>query len=285
MRIHHLSCGSLCPHGGRYIGGEGGLLSPAAVICHCLLIEDSDGLVLVDTGFGSGDARNPAQLGQPFRALLRPRPALAETALAQVQALGFDREDVRHVVATHLDPDHAGGLPDFPAAEVHVMAAEMKAALEPPARERPRYRRAHLEHGPRWAPQDVGGDRWFGFESVRILPGLDAEVLLIPLRGHSLGHTGVAVRDGGGWLLHCGDSYFSHHQLETPPSCPPILTFFQRALAADNRARVANAERLRDLAATHGDEVSLFCSHDPHDLERMQAGAAGQGAAAGSGGP
>jgi glyoxylase-like metal-dependent hydrolase (beta-lactamase superfamily II) len=274
MRIHHLSCGSLCPHGGRYVGGEGGLLSPAPIICHCLLIEASDGLVLVDTGFGSGDARNPKQLGQPFRALLSPRPALAETALAQVQARGFAPGDVRHIVATHLDPDHAGGLPDFPEAEVHVMAAEMEIALEPPLRERLRYRRAHLEHGPRWAPHGVGGDMWFGFESVRILPGLDAELLLIPLRGHSLGHTGVAVRDGGRWLLHCGDSYFNHGQIETPPRCPPILTFFQRALAADNRARVANAERLRELAGDHGDEISLFCSHDPHELERMRTGSA-----------
>jgi glyoxylase-like metal-dependent hydrolase (beta-lactamase superfamily II) len=267
------------------MGGEGGLLSRAPVICHCLLIETSGGLVLVDTGFGSADANDPSRLGQPFRALLSPRPALAETALAQVQALGFAAGDVRHIVATHLDPDHAGGLPDFPEAEVHVTATEMEVALDPPLRERLRYRRAHLEHGPRWAPHGSGGDEWFGFESVRILPGLDAELLLVPLRGHSLGHTGLAVRDGERWLLHCGDSYFNPGQMQAPPSCPPILTFFQRALAADNRARVANTERLRELAGRHGDEVSLFCSHDPGELEREQAdsGAAttGPGAAAG----
>jgi glyoxylase-like metal-dependent hydrolase (beta-lactamase superfamily II) len=281
MRFHHLSCGSLCPHGGRLIGGEGGPLSRAQIVCHCLLIESSDGLVLVDTGFGSADARNPAQLGQPFRAFLQPRPRQEETAIAQVQALGFSPADVRHLVATHLDLDHAGGLPDFPAAEVHVLSAEKEAALKPSLRERSRYLPAHLAHGPRWATHDAGagGDKWFGFESVRILPGLDVEIALVPLRGHSLGHTGVAVNAGEHWLLHCGDAYFNRAQVETPPSCPPLLSVFQTVLASDNKARVANTERLRELAADHGDEVRLFSAHDRHELERFQAAAAASTAA------
>ena len=276
MRIHHLSCGSLCPHGGRLIGGEGGLLSRADVICHCLLIESSDGLVLVDTGFGREDARNPAQLGQPFRAFLQPRPRLQETAIAQVEGLGFTATDVRHIVVTHLDVDHAGGLPDFPAAEVHVLAPELAEALNPGLRERARYvGGAHWKHGPRWVEHrsETGGEGWFGFESVRILPGVDAEVALIPLLGHSRGHTGVAVNSGAGWLLHCGDAYFNRGQVATPPSCPPLLGVFQRVLASDHGARVANTERLRELAASHGDEVTLFCSHDPHELAREQAAA------------
>lgn len=281
MRIHHLSCGSLCPHGGRLIRGEGGWLSTADVVCHCLLIESSDGLVLVDTGFGSEDARNPAQLGRLFRTALRPRPRLAETAIAQVEGLGFAAGDVRHIVATHLDLDHAGGLPDFPGAEVHVLAPELAAALHPSLRERGRYRRAHLQHGPRWVEHrsEAGGERWFGFESVRILPGLDAEVALIPLAGHSRGHTGVAIAVGERWLLHCGDAYFDHGEVATPPNCPPGLRVFQRVLAADNGARTANAERLRELAASHGNEVTLFCAHDPHDLERAQTAAAAVAAA------
>ena len=210
MRIHHLSCGSLCPHGGRLLGGEGGLRSAVDVVCHCLLIESGDGLVLVDTGFGSEDARNPAQLGQAFRALLRPRPRLEETAVAQVEALGFAAADVRHIVATHLDADHAGGLPDFPQAEVHVLAAELAEALRPSLRERSRYiGGAHWQHGPRWVEHrsEAGGDRWFGFESVRILPDVDAEILLVPLAGHSRGHTGVALRSGDGWLFCSHDPH------------------------------------------------------------------------------
>ncbi len=275
MRVHHLSCGSLCPHGGRLVGGEGGLLSTADVVCHCLLIESSDGLVLVDTGFGTDDTRNPAQLGQPFRAIVRPRPQVERAAVTQVERLGFAAADVRRIVTTHLDLDHTGGLPDFPDAEVHVLAPELAAALHPSLRERGRYVATHWKHGPRWVEHrsEAGGDRWFGFESVRILPGLDVEVALIPLAGHSLGHTGVAVNAGDRWLLHCGDAYFNRGEIAIPPTCPPGLRVFQRLLAADNRARVDNAARLRELAASHGDEVALFCAHDPHELAREQAAA------------
>jgi glyoxylase-like metal-dependent hydrolase (beta-lactamase superfamily II) len=276
MRIHHLSCGSLCPHGGRLLGGEGGIRSSVDIVCHCLLIEGGDGLVLVDTGFGTADVRDPARLGRPIGALMRPRLQLAETAIAQVEALGFAAGDVRHIVATHLDLDHTGGLPDFPEAEVHVFAPELAAALQPAPQDRSRYLPAHLRHGPRWVEHDsaAGGERWFGFESLRILPGLDLELAMIPLPGHSRGHTGVAVNTGAGWLLHCGDAYFHHGEVATPPSCPPGLRLFQRLTAADNRARTANAARLRELAASHGDEVTLFCSHDPHDLARLQTAAA-----------
>jgi glyoxylase-like metal-dependent hydrolase (beta-lactamase superfamily II) len=182
---------------------------------------------------------------------------------------------VRHVVATHLDPDHSGGLPDFPQAEVHVFARELEAALNPAPRERLRYLDSHWKHGPRWVGHEVEGDEWLGFESVRILPGLDAEVLLVPLVGHSRGHTGVAIRTGGGWLLHCGDAYFNAHgDLHSPAECPTGLRAFQRMMAAENELRVANRERLRELAARRAGEVTLVCSHDPDELDRSQAATA-----------
>lgn len=277
MRIHHLNCGSFCPHGRRLINGEGGLLEKATVVCHCLVIESGDGLVLVDTGFGMEDARNPAQLGTAFRYMMNPRPKEETTALMQLEALGFAAGDVKHIVPTHLDLDHAGGLPDFPEAEVHVLSAELAAARHPRFDEKLRYiGGAHWRHDPRWVEHSgSGGDGWFGFESVRILPGLDAEVLLVPLIGHSRGHTGVAIRDGDGWLLHCGDAYFHHGEVATPPTCPPVLRLFQNLTGSDRKARMANQERLRELARTHGDEVTLFCAHDPRGLELAQARAAG----------
>ena len=75
-------------------------------------------------------------------------------------------------------------------------------------------------------------------------------MLLVPLAGHSRGHTGVAIRTGEGWLLHCGDAYFHHGEIATPPSCPPGLRFFQNLnTPTDDQRPQANQERLRELAA------------------------------------
>jgi glyoxylase-like metal-dependent hydrolase (beta-lactamase superfamily II) len=270
MKIHHINCGTSCPRGARLLNGEGGFFEPARMVCHCLLIEANDGLVLLDTGYGTEDARNPKQLGAAAK-LTGARPRLDETALARVEALGFSADDVRQIVITHLDPDHSGGLPDFPAAEVHVFEPELSAALNPGRRERLRYLAPHWSHDPKWIEHTVEGDEWNGFDSVRILPGLDAEVLLVPLPGHTSGHTGVAIDEGDGWLLHAGDAYFHHGQLESSRSCPPMLRAFETITAVDNRARRENGERLRELAATEGDRVRLVCSHDPFELDRELA--------------
>jgi len=87
--IHHLSCGTMCPHGERMINGEGSLLGRARLVCHCLLVQRSDGLVLIDTGFGLDDMRNTRQLGLIFDKLFSPQARTAETAVEQVRALGF----------------------------------------------------------------------------------------------------------------------------------------------------------------------------------------------------
>ncbi len=198
VRIHHINCGTLCPHGARLLQGEGGLLDRARLVCHCLAIESADGVILVDTGFGSEDVEHPRQLGRPFLALTSPRLRREDTALARLAELGLEAGDVRHIVVTHLDPDHSGGLPDFPEAEVHVFATEHAAAMNPKLTERSRYVGAHWSHQPNWVTHETAGDEWHGFESVRVLPGSDPEVLLVPLIGHSRGHTGVAVRSGEG---------------------------------------------------------------------------------------
>lgn len=253
------------------MGGDGGPLTPSKLVAHCLLIETTEGLVLVDTGLGTGDMADPRRLGGPFRAFVRPQLDPTETAIRQIEGLGLAPGDVRHVIATHLDLDHAGGLGDFPDAEVHVFGSELAAAQSPPLRDRGRYIAAQWAHGPKWVSYEGGGDSWFGFDSVRLLPGLDTEIAMVPLAGHSAGNVGVAIRTPDGWLLHCGDAYFHHDEVAAAPSCPPALRFFQTVMQRDGEARRANQERLRELARDHPGEVRLFCSHDPEELERERS--------------
>jgi glyoxylase-like metal-dependent hydrolase (beta-lactamase superfamily II) len=268
LRVHHLNCGTLCPVCQRLINGHGSWLQPGRLVCHCLLIETPEALVLVDTGLGSRDIADPGgRLGLTGR-LLRPLLEPAETALAQVRALGHDPRDVRHIITTHLDLDHAGGLADFPEAAVHVLEPELQAALHPGWREKARYRQVQFAHGTHWHTHPPQGEDWFGFQSIRAIPGLSVDVLMIPLLGHSRGHSGVAVKTGDTWLLHCGDAYF-HRGTLTGADISAGIKLIERLDEVDAAQRHHNQTRLRDLATHHGDEVSIFCSHDPGEWELL----------------
>lgn len=267
----------MCPFGGDFVDGNGGSLSDAAtLVCHVLVIEtERDGLVLVDAGIGRKDIEERARLGGMFHTVARPTLDPNETAASRVEALGHSIDDVRHIVLTHLDLDHAGGIADFPDARVHVLAPEHAAALHPrDYHERARYRRLQFAHGPRFETYEPRGERWFGFESVRELAELDAEIYLIPTIGHSRGHTAVAVNDGARWLLHCGDAYFHRDEMKSEDwGCPPGLSLFQGIVASDRERMEDNKRRLRELKRAHGSEVTVFSAHDVRELERL-AGAA-----------
>lgn len=274
MRIHHLNCMTMCPMGGSLMDGHVHLLSRAKLVCHCLLIETArHGLVLVDTGFGRRDVRDPlTRLSPLFRLLNRPTLDDRETAAFQVQQLGFRPEDVRHIVLTHLDFDHAGGLDDFPKARVHLLARERQVARAQASwLDRQRFRPEQWRSEPRWETYDAHGEAWFGFASVRAAAELEEEILLVPLVGHTLGHAGVAVRTPEGWYLHCGDAYFHHGELDARPHCPPGLRAYQTWLEQDRDARLQNQERLRTLARTQAEQVRLFCAHDPDEFQQLFA--------------
>jgi len=276
MRIHHLSCGTMCPYGGRLWDGFSPILAPATLICHCLLIESEAGLVLVDTGFGLGDVENPQRLSTLFRAATRVRLRAEDTARRQIEARGFAAGDVRHIVLTHLDFDHAGGIEDFPQATVHVLESELAAATRrDSALDRGRYRPGQWGGPVNWQPYIPDGERWFGFRCVRDLVGLPPDILLVPLAGHTLGHCGIAVRTADGWLLHAGDAYFFRGEMDLDRyCCTPMLRYYQRLTAADNAARLNNQARLMQLKQTHGRAVRLFCAHDAKELEMFPPPAA-----------
>jgi glyoxylase-like metal-dependent hydrolase (beta-lactamase superfamily II) len=246
---------------------------PRDLVAHCLLVERPDGLTLVDTGIGVADVQQrAARLGRAFMLLVGPVLDPAETAAAQVSRLGFAPGDVTDIVLTHLDPDHSGGLADFPQATVHVGRAEHDAAMHPVLRERLRYLPAHWSHHPRWQTHDVAGESWQGFEAVTVLTD---DILLVPLVGHTRGHSGVAVHGPDGWILHAGDAYFHHGEIEMHGThCPLGLRLFQWMMEKNRPARLENQTRLRSLACTHGHEITMFCSHDPEELERLAGSSA-----------
>jgi len=253
----------MCPLAAR------ALLGTDRMVAHCLVVEtERDGLVLVDSGFGTRDVAGETGLSFAFRRFVGPTLDPAETAVAQLAALGFAASDVRHVVVTHLDLDHAGGIADFPHARVHVHAREHAAAMARASfKERERYLRAHWQHGPKWEVYTEDGDAWRGLPAIARLRGVDADIGLLPMHGHTRGHSAVIVRDGERWLVHAGDAYF--HRATIDGGRVPIgFSAFERAVEIDARARRASAAALRQLRTSYAD-VDLFCAHDANEYAAL----------------
>lgn len=247
-RVRHLNCGFLQSDGNPKVG------------CHCLLLEDQNGLVLVDTGIGLLDCQNPLdRIGQQLIDLAGFQFNPADTAIEQIRALGLSPAEVTHIVLTHADPDHTGGLADFPNAVVHL-SQEEHANLSQGSW---RYLPTHFSHDPNWQLHSRSDEKWFGLEARPLKLGIDASVLLIPLFGHTHGHCGVAVEQGNGsWLLFAGDAYYLRVELATDDH-PVSRIAAQRA--EDDSQRRDSLEQLRRLVNEHP-EVEIFGYHDLSEL-------------------
>ncbi|HUQ76666.1 MAG TPA: MBL fold metallo-hydrolase [Burkholderiales bacterium] len=280
MRLHHLNCISTCPLGGMLMDGRTeSLFARGELACHCLLVETSAGLVLVDTGLGLRDVADPkGRLSAFFLALLSPKLRADMTAIRQVERLGYAPRDVQHIVLTHLDFDHAGGLDDFPWATVHLMAEERDyAELQKTWLDRQRFRPQQWSTKDKWQTYSGAlGEKWYGLERVRELRGLPPEIAMVPLAGHTHGHAGVAVQRGDGWLLQAGDAYFFHSEMDTEdPRCTPGLRLYQWMMEKDRESRLQNQARLRELKREPSRQVSICCGHDPTEFERLSGRPAG----------
>lgn len=251
MRIHQLNCGTL-----RAPGGD--------IPCRVLLVEAPDGLVLVDTGLGLRDVADPAGRLGALRFLIRPALDPAETAVRRIEALGLDPADVRHVVLTHLDADHIGGLADFPDATVHVTGDGLTWAVRTPRwKERRRYRRVQWAHGPLFAEYQFSTDRWEGFRVVH-LDHVAEGVMLVALPGHTRGHAGVFVPgDDGRDVLHVGDAFYHRGQIDPTVTAPSMIGVQERLMSLEGEVIGLTHARLAALADRRRDSLDVVCAHDP----------------------
>lgn len=254
-KIHELYCGSFCPfHSHNYFPTQ-------ELTCRCLLIESSAGLILCDTGLPNFEHLSPS--AKLKLKLMQAKNDPSHQCVQQVKRLGFDIKDVRHILITHLDIDHAGGISDFPWAEIHLHEADAVFFNQIPFRMKLRYYREFLPQGLKIKTYTEGGESWKGFDSVQAIKGLNDEILFIPLVGHTAGHSGIAIRHKDNWLFHCGDAFYFKEDLSPDQHKKNLASeSLQTAVAFDNNLRIRTINRIT-LLANNKPEIAITNSHDP----------------------
>ena len=172
----------------------------------------------------------------PTRHLFKPVFDHDETALRQVERLGFTRDDVRHIVVTHFDMDHIGGISDFPDAQIHATAAEVQGAVQTRRSERRSASApAQWAHGPKLVEHDPDGEKWRGFAAAKELDEIAPGIVLVSLPGHTRGHACIAVDAGHRWVLHCGDAFYHPGTLDGHSKVPAPIKVIEPLLAFDRK--------------------------------------------------
>jgi glyoxylase-like metal-dependent hydrolase (beta-lactamase superfamily II) len=225
--IEHLNCGWLQKPG----------LPPAS--CHCLLVISGDVSVLIDTGIGMHDVRNPQlRIGSDAIDSAGFKFLPNVTAVSQLESRGITTSAVTDIVLTHCDSDHVGGLSDFPEARVHV-ASEEKNNLDAG---NPRYTPFQFSHGPNWQTYSKNDSDVLGLPSRKIMTSAGLDIRLVPLFGHTNGHCGVAIRHNNSWILYVGDAYYLRDEL-TNENHP--ISELAKLRADNNELRIESLDRLR----------------------------------------
>jgi glyoxylase-like metal-dependent hydrolase (beta-lactamase superfamily II) len=234
----------------------------------CLVLElSSDELILVDAGFSAVDINNSSSQKniswKVLEYLGRPKLLLEETAYAQIEKLGLNPKNVKHIILSHLDIDHVSGVKDFPWATVHVSYDELSAAKNPQSvLEKERYSHLSNYQTENWKSHLFKGDYWLGLESISKIKDLPECIHLIPLYGHTRGHCGVAIDNPhGGKLLFCADAFFMNKEIETTFYTNPLLKLYNLISPSDRSNLVLSKLKLRNFYRFHKSTVKFISSH------------------------
>jgi N-acyl homoserine lactone hydrolase len=181
-----------------------------------LLEHPSVGPVLVDTGFHGSVAVSPrSNLGAFGTVIYRDIDMRPEQAVAaQLRDKGIEASSVKAVLMTHLHPDHASAISDFPEATFLVSKAEWEAASH--GGQRDGYVKRQFDHGFDYRLVDFDSDdanSFSGFARAFDVFG-DGSVRVAFTPGHTMGHMSVVLRTAEGEVLVAGDAMFMNRTLE-----------------------------------------------------------------------
>jgi glyoxylase-like metal-dependent hydrolase (beta-lactamase superfamily II) len=175
-----------------------------------------------------------------------------------LRSAGYGPEEVDCVLATHLHSDHVGGLTTqggkrvFPNADVYVAKAESDFWLSPEiAAKAPEDAQPFFQSAQAIAAPYIKAGKWHTVSGSE--PVVDG-VQVVPLPGHTPGHTGYELSSKGQKILFWGD--IIHVQL-VQLSHPEVTWVF------DSDQVAAAATRHQLLPTVAGEDVVIAGPHMP----------------------
>jgi N-acyl homoserine lactone hydrolase len=206
LEVHAFNTGSLSlPSGFLFQGGS--WFERVELPVPTFVIRHPDGSAVVyDTGFSEKINRDPNRYIGFFASIVgRFAMADGQNLAAQMRKAGIDPASVTHVVVSHLHFDHAGGIQEFPAAEVVVSYAERSRARHASGIFS-FFNPSDFDSVTRWREIDFDGASPYATFAAHVDLLGDDSIHLVPLPGHTLGSIGVIVRLQDAPVLLAGDA-------------------------------------------------------------------------------
>jgi glyoxylase-like metal-dependent hydrolase (beta-lactamase superfamily II) len=204
------------------------------------LVEHPDGHVMIDTG---ATHRIKHQTPRFFERIMRFEITGEDEVGPSMRAIGLRPEDVRLVIPTHLDTDHAGGLGHFPDATVLLHRPEYEYASTFAGKKR---------YMPTWWPEsfrptlyDLMPEPLGPFpESLRLTDHRD--VTIVPIPGHSIAQVGIVMKTGAHSVFFTGDHMVTQERflrMMASGRYARSLHFHSRRKAIETSRRIASFVR------------------------------------------